>query len=123
MHSFEFIKDALSEGEGFYFKKMFGGEALFVNSKMVLVIIDKPSTKWKNKDYGQNLWSGVMIPTFKEHHLKLIKKIPDLKPHPVLGKWLFLSSHNPNFEELCGEIVELILDNYPLIGIPVKLKL
>lgn len=122
-HSFEFIKDYFELEPSFFTKKMFGGEALYFNGKMVLVLTDSEDKTWKGKKYKNKLWYGVLIPTEKEFHKRLIKKYSTLRSHEVLKKWLFLSAEDSNFEETIGLIVEDILKNNPDIGISPKIKL
>lgn len=101
-----------------YTKKQFGAISVFFDQKQVLVLCDSPGeTTWRKKDYGMELWYGVMIPMERENHALLQKDFPKLSPHPFLGKWLFLSARDPDFEETLEKLSELILRKDPRIGI------
>lgn len=119
-HTFEFVKDYFQEVDGFRVKKMFGGQALMIYNKMVLVLMDGEETAYRGKDYGEKIWNGVLIPTSKEHHSMLMKKFPQIKPHKVLGKWLFISADHPAFEETCEALSEEIIRGNRLFGITTK---
>lgn len=101
-----------------YTKKQFGAISIFFDQKQVLVLCDSPGeTKWKNKDYKTELWYGVMIPMERENHQALQKTFSNLNPHPFLGKWLFLSARDPEFESTMEKLCELVLKKDPRVGI------
>lgn len=111
VHSLLWVFDPL-EGRGeFIVKKMFGCLAGYLGDRLVLVLADKAEP-----------WNGILIPTEKDFHLSLMKKFPAVLPHPVLGKWLYLSQSSEGFEELASEVVERILSGDPLIGVNPKVK-
>lgn len=117
MHTFEFVKDYFENISGFHVKRMFGGQALRIFDKMVLVLMDGEETSYRGKEYGVKIWYGLLVPTCKEHHLILMKKFPFLKPHRVLGKWLFLSAESDDFEEHAELLCEEIIRGNQLFGI------
>ena len=62
-------------------------------------------------------WNGLLICTDKEKHRALLKKIESLTPHPVLGKWLYLSQNHEYFEDLATLILKLIQAEHTAIGV------
>lgn len=117
------IFESLLEIPDFFSKKMFGGLAIYVHGKMVLVLTEGDSNSvWKGKDYHFPIWDGVLVPTDKSHHESLLKELPGTRPHPVLGKWLYLPSSTIEFEATASQICELILKRNPAIGVLPKLK-
>jgi hypothetical protein len=57
-----------------------------------------------------------MICTSREHHATLKAQFPQLKPHKVLGKWLYISMSQPEFESTAGQIVLLARKRDPRLG-------
>lgn len=39
---------------------------------------------------GREPWSGLLVCTSREHHSALVAEFPQLAPHGVLGKWLYI---------------------------------
>jgi len=92
-------------------RKMFGCLACYLRGKLVLVLGDK-----------EDPWNGILLPTDHEHHESLIREIPSLHKHPVLGKWLYLSEKSDRFEEDSERITKLILLGDSRIGVEPKKK-
>jgi len=105
-HPLQWIADRLEEHPTFVQKKMFGCEALCLRQKQMLVLAAK-----------EEPWNGLMICTSKEHHDAFEKEFPTLKPHPILGKWLYISQKDPDFESIAEKMVDFILKNDPRIGV------
>lgn len=111
----EWILDELSNHPSFRTKGMFGGLAVYIYDKQVMVIVEPTkSGRWD--------WHGVLICTDKEHQASLIKEMPALAPHEVLKKWLFLDSAHDDFEETVSKVSDIIEQNDPRIGIFPKVK-
>jgi len=53
----------------------------------------------------------------RRHHESLTEEFPQLTPHPILPKWLYLSDETDRFEETTARLVELIKTNDPRIGV------
>ena len=121
--SFLYFFEELMDSPEFFTKKMFGGLAVYYGNKMVAVLVEDPkSTTWAKKDYKEEIWYGVMIPTSKEWQLELKKLIPALKPHLLLKKWLYLSARGEDFESDMEKILSLIKKRDHRIGIFPKTK-
>jgi len=111
----EWILDNLADHPSFRTKGMFGGLAVYVFDKQVMVIVEPTkSGRWN--------WHGVLICTDKESQPSLTKALPALEPHEVLKKWLFIETAHPDFEETLIQITDLIIQNDPRIGIFPKIK-
>ncbi len=92
-------------------KPMFGALAYYMRGKLVLVLSDREPP-----------WSGVLLPTEKQFHKKLMDEFPAFTPHPILGKWLYLAVSDKDFESAAGDIVTAILEGDPRIGVEPKPK-
>ena len=62
-------------------------------------------------------WNGFLLCTSREFHPMLIGDYYGLKPHPVLGKWLYLAQAQDCFEEIAQQLVHQILKQDPRIGV------
>jgi hypothetical protein len=47
----------------------------------------------------------------------LLDDFPALAPHPVLGKWLYVSQTHPEFETVAHEMVALARERDPRMGV------
>jgi hypothetical protein len=89
----------------------------------VAMLAESPGDRtYKDKKCEYDIWDGILVPTFFEHHEKLREKIPELFSHPILGKWLYLPRHIEEFEERVILLVRLIRNRSPLIGVPPSRK-
>jgi hypothetical protein len=87
----EWIFEPLAGHRTFFTKQMFGGLALFLYDRQMLVLVEPTKTgRWK--------WHGVLVCTDHEHHASIRAEFPALAPHPVLRKWLFIDSAHDDFE-------------------------
>jgi hypothetical protein len=57
------------------------------------------------------------VPTDRAHHDALRREFPDLAPHPVLGKWLYLPETADAFERTAATLVGLARRRDPRIGV------
>ena len=106
----EWILERFSEHPTFFTKGMFGGLAVYLFERQMLVLVEPTKT-------GRWQWHGVLICTDYEHHNSLQKDFPALKPHEVLGKWLFIDSGEDDFERTMEGVAERIARNDPRLGI------
>ena len=88
---------------------MFGAEAAYVNGRQCLAVIDRDAP-----------WDGLLVCTSREHHASLVAEMPALRPHPVLGKWLYVPQSDAEFEAVAGRLTALVLAGDPRIGIEPK---
>lgn len=95
------------EGDSSYVRKrMFGCEAAYVGGLLRLVVADRDEP-----------WSGLLICTSQVCHAALIEAFPALRPHPVLGKWLYISQTHPAFEDIAQSMTSLVLARDWRVGV------
>lgn len=90
-------------------KRMFGCDAAYLDGLLYLVTGD-----------GDEPWNGLMVCTSHDRHAALVEELPALRPHPVLGKWLYVSQADPAFEDVVEAVVALVLARDPRIGVEPK---
>jgi len=110
-HPLEWLLEPLEDHPGYLRRKMFGSEAAYLNGKLTLAITD-----------GDEPWNGLLIVTSREHHPSLMASWKQLKSHPVLGKWLYISQNNPAFEKVATAVVECVRRGDERIGVEPKPK-
>lgn len=106
------VADPLLEHETVVERAMFGCDALYLHGKLMLVLAPGKEEPWK----------GILVPTFREYHDSLIAEFPELEPHEVLGKWLYLSEAAEQFDDTAERLARVILRNDPRIGVEPELK-
>jgi hypothetical protein len=108
-HPLEWLLEPLEDHPGYLRRKMFGGEAAYLNGRLSLMLT-----------VGEEPWNGILVVTSREFHPALQKEWKPLKSHEVLGKWLYLSQADPAFESVATSIVESIRRGDPRIGVEPK---
>ncbi|MET0152752.1 MAG: hypothetical protein ABW298_09120 [Candidatus Binatia bacterium] len=76
---------------------MFGCVACYVSGRLVLVLADRGKP-----------WQGLLIPTERGAHATIVAEHPELRVHPVLGKWLYLADDAHRFAAAAAAILERI---------------
>jgi hypothetical protein len=109
-NSLVWIFEPLERDSSYVRKPMFGSEAAYVGGLLCAVAADR----------GDEPWNGLLVCTSKERHAALIGELPALRPHPVLGKWLYVSQHDPAFEAVAQQVVSLVLAGDARIGVEPK---
>jgi len=105
-HALQWLFESLEDQPTFLQKKMFGCEAAYLRGRLVLVLAD-----------GKEPWNGLLICTSREHHASLQKQFPSLKEHKILGKWLYLSQRDSDFENAASNIAILARSGDARIGV------
>lgn len=108
-NSLVWIFERLEHESTYIHTKMFGCEAAYVDGMLCLVVADKGEP-----------WNGLLICTSKEHHFALMEEMPALRPHAVLGKWLYVSQDDPAFEEVTERVVTLVQARDSRMGVEPK---
>lgn len=107
----------------FFQKRMFGGLAAYVHQRLMMVLVESPGEQvYRGKDYGTDLWHGVLLPTEHEYHEAIKQEFPSLKQHPVLKKWLYAATDEPDFESTVTAIAEKISEDDKRFGVYPKQK-
>ena len=117
------VFESFMEDPTFFTKRMFGGLAVYLHGKMMLLLAeDEGATTYREKDYGFEIWNGILFPTEREHHSSLSEEFPALEAHPVLGKWVYLRADHVEFESVIEEIISYIIKNDERFGIFPRVK-
>jgi hypothetical protein len=96
----------MQEEPSFVLRPMFGGKSAYLEGKLVLYFAAKAEP-----------WRGVLVCTDRTHHESLRAAFPELAPHPVLPKWLYLPETADNFERTARALVTLARQRDPRIGV------
>ncbi len=89
---------------------MFGGKSVYLDGKLMLYFSAKKEP-----------WLGVLVCTDRSHHASLLAEFPELTPHPVLPKWLYLSESHETFERAAQRLVALARRRDPRLGVAPEL--
>jgi hypothetical protein len=95
---------------------MFGCLAVYVQSRIVLILRDRRDGPADN---------GVWLATTEAHHESLQREFPNMRSIQIFGNevtgWQVLPADSPDFEEAALRACELIMARDPRIGkVPVK---
>ncbi len=85
---------------------MFGGKAAYLDGKLMLYFAAK-----------EEPWRGLLVCTSREHHPSLCGEFPELSPHPILGKWLYLPESAEHFEATGLLLVSLAKERDRRLGV------
>lgn len=105
-HRFAALVEPLAGWPSFLARPMFGCIGCYLEGRLVLVLADR-----------REPWQGVLIPTERDSHPALLAAFPDLRVHPVLGKWLYLPHSGRGFGRTAAAIVERIAGGDPRLGV------
>jgi hypothetical protein len=106
----EWICDAFATHHSFFTKRMFGGLAVYVFERLMLVLVEPTRT-------GRWTWHGVLVCTERDHHAGIVRDFPAVAPHDVLRKWLFIDSSHPDFEPTMERMARAVARNDPRFGV------
>ncbi|MDD5349515.1 MAG: hypothetical protein PHQ12_04820 [Chthoniobacteraceae bacterium] len=110
-HPLDWLFEPLEDHPGYLRRKMFGCEAAYLNGRLMLVLAA-----------GEEPWNGLLVATGRESHPALQAQWKALQPHPVLGKWLYLSQNGAAFDTAATAIVEHVRHGDPRIGVDPRPK-
>jgi len=105
-NSLAWILEAFEHDSGYAQTRMFGCEAAYLDGLLCLVIADRESP-----------WNGLLVCTSRERHAALAADMPALRPHPILGKWLYIPQDDPEFEGVAYSMQALVLRRDPRVGV------
>jgi len=111
----EWICEAFANHPSYFTKRMFGGLAVYLYGRQMMVLVEPTKT-------GRWNWHGVLICTDHAHHAAIIDGFPPLAPHGVLKKWLYLDSRYEAFESTMTRIAEAMTKNDPRFGVRPRLR-
>lgn len=106
----EWILDAFAGHPTFFTKRMFGGLAVYLHERQMLVLVEPTKTgRWK--------WHGVLVCTSVEHHASINGDFPAFQPHGVLRKWMYIDSKHKDFESTMEAVARRMARNDARFGI------
>ena len=108
-NSLLWIIEPLERDAGYTSRKMFGSDTAYLDGLLYLIAVDRDAP-----------WNGLLVCTSQEHHAALMNEMPGLRPHPVLGKWLYVPQEDEAFEMIARRVVKLALARDSRIGVEPK---
>jgi len=96
VHPYQWLWEPLEEDPTFFLRPMFGGKSVYLDGRLMLYFAA-----------GEEPWRGVLVCTDRVHHAALLVEFPELSPHPVLSKWLYLPESSDRFEPVAERLVTL----------------
>lgn len=106
VHPHAWLWEPLADEPSFVLRSMFGAKAVYLDGKLMLAFCT-----------GDEPWRGVLVCTTHEHHAALIQEFPELAPHPILPKWLYLPETAGRFERTATDLVRRARERSPLLGV------
>lgn len=108
-NSLLWLIEPLERDAGYTSRKMFGSDAAYLDGLLYLIAVDRGDP-----------WNGLLVCTSQERHAALMDEMPGLRPHPVLGKWLYVPQDDEAFETIARRVGELALARDPRLGVEPK---
>jgi hypothetical protein len=108
-NSLLWVLEAFEHEPAYMRRRMFGCDAAYVDGLLCLIAADRAKP-----------FNGVLVCTDREQHAALAKDVPALRPHPVIGKWLYVPQDDPAFESAVQALTALVLARDPRIGVEPK---
>lgn len=106
----EWICELLDDHPSFLTKRMFGGLAIYLFGRQMMILVEPTKTgRWK--------WHGVLICTDHVHHTAIVAEFPQLTPHNILKKWLYIDSRHEEFVLAMTRIAQAMKRDDPRFGI------
>lgn len=96
LHPYQWLWEPVEQESSFVIRAMFGAKALYLHGLMMVCFC-----------VGKEPWRGLLLCTDKTHHASLIAEFSSLRPHPVLGKWLYLPESANDFESTAKRLIRL----------------
>jgi hypothetical protein len=106
----EWIFQPFEDHPGFLTRRMFGGLAAYLFGRLMMLLVEPTKTgRWK--------WHGVLVCTEYKHQASIVEEFPQLAPHAVLKKWLYIDSRHDDFEPAMQRIAEAVARNDKRFGV------
>lgn len=111
----EWIHGPFEHRSSFFTKRMFGGLAVYLHGRQMLVLVEPTRT-------GRWTWHGVLVCTDHVHQPSLISEFPGLATHAVLKKWLYIDTHHEQFEATMERVAAAIARNDTRLGVEPRVR-
>jgi hypothetical protein len=108
-NSLLWIFESLEDDPRFVLRKLFSFDAAYLDGRLYLAAAG-----------GKEPWNGLMVCTAREHHASIRSQFPQLSPHKILGKWLYLSLSHPEFEMIAIELAAMARKRDSRLGVESK---
>lgn len=108
-HPYAWLWEPLESDATFVLRSMFGAKSVYLDGKIVLCF-----------SAGEEPWRGVLVCTDTGRHAALQVDFPELTPHPILPKWLYLPERHDRFEPVAASLVRLARRRDPRLGVVPK---
>jgi hypothetical protein len=106
----EWIFQVFERQPSFFTRKMFGGLAAYLFGRQMMVLVEPTKTgRWK--------WHGVLVCTEHVHQPAILQEFPQLAPHDILKKWLYIDSRHEDFERTMERVAQAIKRDDQRFGI------
>jgi hypothetical protein len=106
----EWTLQAFEDHPSFFTKRMFGGLAVYLFGRQMMVLVEPTRT-------GRWQWHGVLVCTEHANRAAIIREFPQLAPHDILTKWLYIDSGHADFEATLERVAGAIARDDPRFGI------
>jgi hypothetical protein len=106
VHPHRWLWEPLESDPTFVLRAMFGSKAVYLGGKLMLCFCA-----------SEEPWRGLLLCTSPEHHAALRADFPELVPHPILPKWLYLAETSEGFESHATRLVTLARRRDPCLGV------
>ncbi|MBL9203262.1 MAG: hypothetical protein JNL39_22335 [Opitutaceae bacterium] len=111
LHRLAWLWEPLEPDPRFELRTMFGAKAAYLDGQLALCFCA-----------GEEPWRGLLVCTDRGRHAALVAEFPELRPHTVLPKWLYLPESAETFERSATLIVSLARHRDPRIGVAPQAK-
>lgn len=105
-HRYAWLWEPLETDATFVLRSMFGTKTVYLDGKLMLCF-----------SAGEEPWRGMLVCTDHPQQPPLRADFPELRPHPILPKWLYLPEANDRFETVAAQLVRLARERDPRIGV------
>lgn len=105
-HRHAWLWEPLESDATFVLRAMFGAKAAYLDGKLMLCFCA-----------GDEPWRGVLVCTDQARQPSLLTDFPELAPHPILPKWLYLPETADRFEPVAVALVRLVRQRDPRLGV------
>ncbi len=106
VHPHQWLWEPLESDPSFVLRAMFGAKAVYLDGKLMLCFCA-----------SEEPWLGLLVCTDRDRHAALQTDFPELKPHPILPKWLYLPESAAAFERSAPRLVALARRRDARIGV------
>ena len=109
VHPYQWLWEPLENEPTFVLRSMFGAKAAYLDGRLTLCFCAE-----------EEPWRGVLVCTDRERHAPLQAEFPELRPHAILPKWLYLPETADAFERIAAKLVAYARRRDPRLGVAPK---